>query len=256
VRRTVSDGDGRALRGRRVRAHLRDCAACNAFATAIPARREQLRMLVPPLVPAASAAILTRILGAQSGPGGGAAAGAGIAGTGAAGKTVGATLAAKALTGAAVLATAAAGVVGVRAVVPSSHHSTRQSISAHRAGTGTAAAIPTRAGQLPPRSVLSTPNRQGASRAAHPASGAPVSSHGSSAGASPNRASTRERSVQSAPAVGLGNAPIPATTRRAPGTPAPSSAVSNSAQRANPARVPRAPSVRQAPRAVAPPSPG
>jgi RNA polymerase sigma factor (sigma-70 family) len=71
VRRTVSDGDRRALRGRRVRAHLRDCTACSAFATAIPARRDELHALVPALAPAASAAMLARVAGAGSGHGAG-----------------------------------------------------------------------------------------------------------------------------------------------------------------------------------------
>jgi hypothetical protein len=53
VRRKVSDGDGRALRGRRVRSHLRDCSACAAFAAAIPARRAELRALAPVLSPGA-----------------------------------------------------------------------------------------------------------------------------------------------------------------------------------------------------------
>ncbi len=43
VRRRTSDGDRRVLRGRRVRAHLRDCAACERFAAAVPARRTELR---------------------------------------------------------------------------------------------------------------------------------------------------------------------------------------------------------------------
>src|SRR5581483_11107118 len=38
VRRRISDGDGRALRGRRIRAHMRDCGGCAAFAAAIPER--------------------------------------------------------------------------------------------------------------------------------------------------------------------------------------------------------------------------
>jgi RNA polymerase sigma factor (sigma-70 family) len=254
VRRTISDGDGRALRGRRVRAHLRDCAACDAFATAIPARREQLRMLVPPLAPAASAAMLTRILAAHSGHGTGATAGAGIAGTGAAGKTVGATLAAKALTGAAVLVTAAVGVVGIRAVVPSSHHSTRQSTGAHRAGIGTAASIPARVGRPLPRS-FSTPNRQGASRAAHPASGAPVSSHWSSGTASADRAFTRGRGVEGAPGVGLGNSSSSAPGRRAHGSPGWVIHGAGSA-RVSPPRALPAPAALRAHRAAAPPNLG
>jgi len=60
VRRQISDGDRRVLRGRRVRAHLRDCPACAAFAAAIPARRADLRAIGPALPSAASAALSPR----------------------------------------------------------------------------------------------------------------------------------------------------------------------------------------------------
>jgi RNA polymerase sigma factor (sigma-70 family) len=115
IRRSISDGDGRVLRGRRVRAHLRDCQACAAFATAIPARSAELQALVPGLPAAASAAILARAIG--SGTGHGAGGGAGALAAGAAGKTVGATIAAKTVAGAAILVTAAAGVTGVSVVL-------------------------------------------------------------------------------------------------------------------------------------------
>jgi RNA polymerase sigma factor (sigma-70 family) len=257
VRRTVSDGDGRALRGRRVRAHVRDCAACDAFATAIPARRDQLRMVVPPLAPAASAAVLARILGAESGRGAAAGAGAGIAGTGAAGKTVGATLAAKALTGAAVLVTAAAGVVGIRSVVPSSPHSPHHSMSAHGTVIGTAAHVPTHGGQPTPPPIISVPSSKSAISAGHSAPGPPTSAGGSSAATSASRAFTRGRSAQRAsPAGGLGNATVPPAARHAHASPGPSSSMGNSAQRPTSARVPPAPSERPAPRVGAPPSLG
>src|SRR4051812_36112789 len=45
VRRKLSDGDGRVLRGRRVRAHLRSCADCHRFRDAVVERRQTLRML-------------------------------------------------------------------------------------------------------------------------------------------------------------------------------------------------------------------
>lgn len=123
VRRTISDGDGRALRGRRVRAHLRDCAGCAQFAAATPARRQDLQALLPVLAPAASAAMLARVTGVGSGHGAGA--GAGAVAAGAAGKTVGATLVAKLLVSAAVVVTAAAGVTGVSAVVNHQEHHAR-----------------------------------------------------------------------------------------------------------------------------------
>ena len=122
IRRSVSDGDGRVLRGRRVRAHLRDCPSCAAFAAAIPGRRGELQALVPVLPAAASAAMLTRLMGSGSGHGVGGGAGAVAAGAaGAAGKTVGATIAAKTLVGAAILATAV-GVTSVTGVLTPTHH--------------------------------------------------------------------------------------------------------------------------------------
>jgi RNA polymerase sigma factor (sigma-70 family) len=139
IRRKISDGDRRALRGRRVRAHLRDCRGCAAFAAAMPARRADLRALAPVLPPAASAALFGRTMtslsghghagaGAASaiGTGSGTAAGTGAAtaggwavpaGIGAAGNALTATVASKAAIGAVVLATAAAGVGGVTAIV-------------------------------------------------------------------------------------------------------------------------------------------
>ncbi len=112
IQRTISDADGRLLRGRRVRAHMRDCSACAAFAEAVPARRRELRALAPPLPAVAAAGLLERAaeLGA------GHSAGSGLAGlaTGAAGKAAGAALAANALAGVAVVATATVGVtIGV-----------------------------------------------------------------------------------------------------------------------------------------------
>src|SRR2546423_572904 len=49
IRKTLSDADGRTLRSRRVRAHLRECTRCSAFAAAIPARSADLRALTPAL---------------------------------------------------------------------------------------------------------------------------------------------------------------------------------------------------------------
>jgi hypothetical protein len=117
VRRTISDADGRALRGRRMRAHLRDCAGCAVFAAAIPARSADLRAIAPGLPAVAAAGLFARAMGGGSGHGAG-----GLA-AGAAGKTVSAALAAKALAGVAIVATATVGVTGVlRHKVHTSRH--------------------------------------------------------------------------------------------------------------------------------------
>jgi RNA polymerase sigma factor (sigma-70 family) len=119
IQRIVSDGDRRALRGRRVRAHLRDCAGCRAFAEAIPERRAALLALSPALPAAAAAGLLQQIIGsAHHGVGGG-----GLL-AGASGKSLGLALSAKTVaTGLAIVATATVGAVGAVEVVSHSGHS-------------------------------------------------------------------------------------------------------------------------------------
>jgi RNA polymerase sigma factor (sigma-70 family) len=63
VRRAVSHGDGRTVRRRVVRAHLRSCDACAAFAAAIPARRSELQALALPLPAPLVAGLLSGLLG-------------------------------------------------------------------------------------------------------------------------------------------------------------------------------------------------
>ncbi|MBS1679445.1 MAG: sigma-70 family RNA polymerase sigma factor, partial [Actinobacteria bacterium] len=75
----VSDRDGRVARRRDVRAHLRSCAECRRFATAIGSRSETLAGIAP--LPAVAAAAIAK--GALAG--GGATAGAGVGGASAGG---------------------------------------------------------------------------------------------------------------------------------------------------------------------------
>ena len=82
VQRALSDADGRVLRGRRIRAHLRACRACREFRAAMQTRPADLRALASPLPAAAGAAVLAAVL-----PGGSATV-AGGAGTAAAGSGV------------------------------------------------------------------------------------------------------------------------------------------------------------------------
>lgn len=70
IRRSISDRDRRALRGRRLRAHVRECVSCRDFRDLIDARRGELQALAPPLPMAAAAAILDGLLGAGGGGGG------------------------------------------------------------------------------------------------------------------------------------------------------------------------------------------
>jgi RNA polymerase sigma factor (sigma-70 family) len=114
VRKSITYEEERGLRHGRMRAHLRDCATCAAFAAAIPARRADLQALAPPLSPVLAAGLLARLHAAGSASSAG---GVGGAAAGVAGKTVGATLAAKTLVGVAIVATAAATATGALAVV-------------------------------------------------------------------------------------------------------------------------------------------
>jgi RNA polymerase sigma factor (sigma-70 family) len=99
----LSEGDGRVTRRRDIRAHLRDCPECRAFADAIDSRRETLAAISP--LPAVAAAAIAK--GALSGTAGGGAS------TGSAGVAGGA--AAKAASTGAILKSAA-GIVVVAAV--------------------------------------------------------------------------------------------------------------------------------------------
>jgi RNA polymerase sigma factor (sigma-70 family) len=167
VQRAISDGDGRALRGRRLRAHMRDCATCTAFAAAIPARSTQLQMLAPPLAPIAAGAVLGQLmhsggahgaLAAGAAQGGGGALG-GVAAT-SAGKTIGGALAIKAFAGAAIVATVAAGAA---AVLPH---------QAQHARSGHAAAHHSPSGASPGRALRSQPTGHTSGASSHAASGA------------------------------------------------------------------------------------
>jgi RNA polymerase sigma factor (sigma-70 family) len=73
VRRSISARDGRMLRGRRVRAHLRTCSGCSDFREGINARSADLASLAPALPAAAAAGMLQSLLGGggASGSGGG-----------------------------------------------------------------------------------------------------------------------------------------------------------------------------------------
>lgn len=153
--RTISDGDRRALRSRKVRAHMRTCSGCSAFAEAIPQRKNDLKAIAPPIPALAAAGVLSHVLGTGSTQavasttaaaavgtgsgsggataGGTAAAGAGsgagaTAGVGAAtaGKTALIALSGKAVAGIAAVAVATAGAgVAVQQIAsnPASHHS-------------------------------------------------------------------------------------------------------------------------------------
>jgi RNA polymerase sigma factor (sigma-70 family) len=137
IRQRISEGDRRVLRGRRVTAHLRHCAGCEAFALAIPDRRAQLRAFTPVLPSATAAALLAHSLHAASSHGGFSGASA-AATAGAAGKAAGTALTWKALAGVALLASTAAGVTGVSHLLTAHHPATHAAPAAvHHATTQT-----------------------------------------------------------------------------------------------------------------------
>ncbi|WP_217913030.1 sigma-70 family RNA polymerase sigma factor [Miltoncostaea marina] len=83
VRRRISDGDGRVLRARSVRSHLRGCDACREFREAIGRRPRQLAALFPALPAVAAQRTLAEVLAAFGGGGPGALAAGSGAGLGA-----------------------------------------------------------------------------------------------------------------------------------------------------------------------------
>jgi RNA polymerase sigma factor (sigma-70 family) len=114
IRRLISDGDRRVLRGRRVRSHLRHCTGCTAFADAIPARQAELMALTPVLPLAAAAGLLARVTGTSASHG--TAGGALLAS--ASGKALTLGISGKALaTGAAIVVVGTAGTTGALEVL-------------------------------------------------------------------------------------------------------------------------------------------
>ncbi|MGN6254011.1 MAG: RNA polymerase sigma factor [Solirubrobacterales bacterium] len=101
VTKALSDGDGRVIRRRDVRAHLRACADCRRFGEEIETRERDLAALSP-LPAVAAAGMLHGLLGGTQG----ASAGGGLAATlgGGAAKTVGVSVVAKGVATVAVVA--------------------------------------------------------------------------------------------------------------------------------------------------------
>ena len=77
VRSTLFGEDRRALRGRRLQAHLRGCEDCRGFRDAVRVRRRRLLALAPPLDWVAAAGVLGAVLDGTNGGGGAAAGGIG-----------------------------------------------------------------------------------------------------------------------------------------------------------------------------------
>jgi RNA polymerase sigma factor (sigma-70 family) len=154
IQRMLSDADGRVLRGRRVRAHLRSCKHCRQFKAALAQRPAELAMLAPPLPAAAAAGLLASI-------GGGTAAAAAGTGAGVGASAGGTALASKLVAIVTVTATAAGGTVAATEVVR--HHPSKTSHQTDRAPRQVTS--PTHSSSLPGRSGSGVPDRVRGSRA-------------------------------------------------------------------------------------------
>lgn len=118
VRRSLSENDGRKLRGRRLRAHLRGCPGCRSFEVALHDRPAALGALAP----AIPATVVARVLAGLAHGGGGAGSGGAMAALGGvAAQTAGMTTTAKVLAVAAVVA-AGGGAVGAGLELPASRN--------------------------------------------------------------------------------------------------------------------------------------
>lgn len=93
VRRTLSDDDGRIVRSRQIRAHLRSCRSCRAFGAALRQRPKDLAALSPALPLIGAGGLLAAVQGATVGgtAGGGAAGTAGLSAALGTGSAVGGT---------------------------------------------------------------------------------------------------------------------------------------------------------------------
>jgi RNA polymerase sigma factor (sigma-70 family) len=114
IRLSLSAEDGRRLRGRKLRAHLKSCAGCREFRQMNDVRRRDLAALAPPLPAVAAAAMLH---GLGGGHGGAAGALAGVAGSGT-GKAVATSAMVKGLAAVAVVATVGTGTATFTGHVP------------------------------------------------------------------------------------------------------------------------------------------
>jgi RNA polymerase sigma factor (sigma-70 family) len=100
VQRALSDADGRVVRSRPIRSHLRDCEICAEFRAALKTRPRNLAAISPALPAVSAAAILSNVLagGHAATSAAGAASGAAGAGTVVAGGVVGKSIAVVAAT--------------------------------------------------------------------------------------------------------------------------------------------------------------
>ena len=152
VQRALSDGDGRVLRGRRVRAHVRSCRSCRTFKTALAQRPADLAALAPALPATAGAALLGHLLSGAK---------AGLASSAAAATGAGGGMAATVTTKLAIVALATATLAGTGGAM-------RDAGTVPRPSTPAAAAAPSTASTRPISAPASAP------ASLHPVARAPI----------------------------------------------------------------------------------
>jgi RNA polymerase sigma factor (sigma-70 family) len=168
VRHSISDADGRVLRGRRIRSHLRSCEGCRTFDQLTRQRRRDLAAFAPPLPAALAAAVLHKAIGGSSGGAAAAASSGGGTGLGSvvAGKTVLTSAVAK--VAAVAVATAAVGTGAAEVVHQSTRHSEREPVhaitkpSTAKPSTAKPAAVP------PPTVPAARPPQRSKANREHP----------------------------------------------------------------------------------------
>jgi RNA polymerase sigma factor (sigma-70 family) len=211
VRRSISDADGRVMRGRRIRSHLRSCEGCRMFGQLTRQRRRDLAAFTPPLPAALAAAVLHKALGGGSG-------GAAVATSSGGGTGLGSVVAGKAVLGSAVakvavvaVATAALGTGAAEVVHKSTRHSEREPVPtiAKPATAKPSTAKPT---AVPPSTV--------------PAAKPPRRRSGSHSNASPGAGTTsppahKQHSNNGASSLAPGHSDAPAPVHTKPVTPKP-----------------------------------
>ncbi len=177
VQRALSDGDGRVLRGRRMRAHVRSCRSCRQFKAALAQRPADLAVLAPALPAAAGAAMLGQLLGAAKA---GLTSGAGTA-TGVGGGLAG-TVATKAAIVVAATATLAGTTTAVRSLVEPSRHASPAAAPATHPRTVPASAVPASGGTGASTTHRPAPTRARQTAAGHEASKGASAPHAAAAG--------------------------------------------------------------------------
>jgi RNA polymerase sigma factor (sigma-70 family) len=199
VRRAISDGDGRVLRSRRMRAHLRGCQECGEFRALIARRSSDLRALALPLPALASTAVLKQVLAhgvAGSHAGGLAAGSAGVV----AGHTAG-SLAVKGLAGVAVLAAAGAGTAHLISSPPSRHPSSPTAASRAHSPAARGAAIGPSAPRVRPSTLAPRKSASSATTTTVPAPQVPSAAGG---GSLPGESTGARAGKKQKPAKGRG----------------------------------------------------